>query len=84
MWLSRTKETTWLQFCPNVRFINIKLFICMYANIVIFNPEVINNLVGDNNFAQSEVRGETPSNACLERTVISEMDSAHFKVNASD
>lgn len=71
-------------FSPNVTFINIELFICMYANIAVFNPEVINNLDADNNSVQSEVRGAAPSNACLGRNCHPEMDSAHFKVNASD
>lgn len=44
-------------FGAHVSFINIKLFICMYANAAVFNPKVINNLDADNNSAQSEVRG---------------------------
>lgn len=55
-------------FSPNVSFISIKLFICMYAYIAIFNPKVINNLDGDNNSVQSEVRIAAPSNAYLDRT----------------
>lgn len=39
----------------------------MYANIAVFNPKVINNLDGDNNSVQSEVRGAAPSNAYLGR-----------------
>lgn len=44
-------QTLWLssqygyQFSPIVRFIGIKLFICMYVNVAVFNSEVINNLV---------------------------------------
>lgn len=54
-------------FSPNVSFINIKLFICMYADTVFFNPKVINNLDADNNSVQSEVRGAAPSNVYLGR-----------------
>lgn len=56
----------------------------MYANTAVFNPEVINNLDGDNDSVQSEVRGAASSNACLGRSCHHKMDSAHFKVNASD
>lgn len=56
----------------------------MYANIAVFNPGVINNLDRDNNSIQSEVRWVASSNACLGRDCHPEMDSAHFKVNASD
>ncbi len=39
----------------------------MYADMVVFNPKVINNLDGGNNSVQSEVRGAAPSNAYLGR-----------------
>jgi len=55
------------QFGRNVSFIAIRLLIFMYANIAIFNPEVINNLDGDNNSIQSEVRGMVFCHAYLGR-----------------
>lgn len=51
----------------NISFISIKELICMYVNVAVFNPKVINNLDSDNNSVQSGARGAAPCDAYLSR-----------------